>query len=144
MRIHTDNLTPDDIREAATLAGCNVKSWSTHRSTARGYAFEFILSGHGKIGGQYGNTSYASGSWDDYGIVLNRLFRRDPRAVVGTPGRPTYDGAADLHDRTAYRYESLTADQAHHAHKRDRSRWGEWVTDAGDHLTPCRKCPAYI
>jgi hypothetical protein len=153
MRIHTDTLTVDDLHTAAKLAGCNVEAATRHGSTARDYALDFIMSGHGKARGQYGNLDYNAASWDDYGIALAELFRRDPRAIVGTPGRPTYDGATDFHRETAFRYEDLTAEQAHHAHKRDHDAWGdprrEYVTETGRHLLPCKgskgkPCGAYI
>jgi hypothetical protein len=152
MRIHSDTLTPSDFSEAARVAACQVVTVTRHRSTARGYAFDLIITGHGRIGGAYGGVSYAVGSWDDYGITLAELFRRDPRAIVGTPGRPTYDGAADFHAETVYRYETLTPEQAHHTHRRDRRsghRNDQYITDAGRHLIRCRgtkdqECGAYI
>jgi hypothetical protein len=152
MRIHTDTLTPSDFSEAARVAGCQVITVTRHRSTARGHAFDFIVTGHGRHGGAYGGVDYAVGSWDDYGIMLAELFRRDPRAIVGTPGRPTYAGADDFHAETAYRYETLTPAEAHHAHRRDRRsghREDRYVTEAGRYLTRCRgtrdqECDAYI
>jgi hypothetical protein len=150
MRIHSDTLTTSDLTEAARLAGCQVESIALHRSTARDHAFEFIISGHGKYGGQFGQLSHASGSWDDYGIMLAELFRRDPRAIVGTPGRPTYDGVDDFHDSTAWRYVELTPAQAHHNHRRDYSDGRRFYTaDNGRRLAPCKgtkdtPCDAYI
>lgn len=148
MRIHTDTLTADDLTDAAKLAGCRVESVREHRSTARNRAYEFVISGHGTHGGAYGRMPFAVGSWDDYGIVLAELFRRDPRAVVGTPGRPTYDGVTDFHQETAHRYRTLTPDQAHHAHKRDHTA-RDYVTEGRHRLLPCkgskgRPCSAYI
>jgi hypothetical protein len=148
MRIHTDTLTADDLTDAAKLARCTVESVAHHRSTARDHAFEFIISGHGTHGGAYGRLPYAAGSWDDYGIMLAELFRRDPRAIVGTPGRPTYDGAADFHARTVDRYRTLTPEQAHHNHRRDHTA-RDYVTVQGFRLSPCkgskgRPCTAYI
>lgn len=147
MLIHTDTLTADDLTAAAKLADCRVESVSHHRSSARHHALKFMISGHGKIGGAYGRTAYPVGSWDDYGILLAELFRRDPRALVGTPGRPTYDGAADFHDSTAHRYETLTPADAHHSHtRRNGADWRQYsyVTERGYYLTQCRRCPAYI
>jgi hypothetical protein len=148
MRIHTDTLTVDDLHAAAKLADCTVEAATRHGSRARAYALDFIMSGHGKSRGQYGNLDYTAASWDDYGIALAELFRRDPRAIVGTPGRPTYDGAADFHARTVDRYQTLTADQAHHAHKRDHAA-RDYVTVQGFRLLPCKgskgkPCGAYI
>jgi hypothetical protein len=149
MRIHTDTLTAQDLHDAAQLAGCRVESARTHRSTARGHAFDFIMSGHGKARGQYGNLDYSAASWDDYGIALAELFRRDPHAIVGTPGRPTYDGAGEFHAFTVDRYRTLTADQAHHAHKRDHTARGHHLATLGRTLYPCKgskgnPCTAYI
>jgi hypothetical protein len=150
MRIHSDTLQYSDFHEAAALADCQVQSITSHRSTAREYALEFIIAGHGRHGGAYGGVDYAVGSWDDYGIMLAELFRRDPRAVVGTPGRPTYDGADDFHDSTAWRYMELTPAQAHHNHRRDYSDGRRfYVADNGRRLAPCKgakgvPCSAYI
>lgn len=150
MRIHTDTLTVDDLHAAAQLAGTDVRveTATRHGSRARAYALDFILSGHGKHGGQYGNLYYNAASWDDYGIALAELFRRDPRAIVGTAGRPTYDGADDFHERTVNRYRTLTPEQAHHNHRRDHAA-RDYVTVQGFRLLPCkgakgRPCSAYI
>lgn len=152
MRIHSDALTPSDFSEAAKVASCQVITVTRHQSTARAYAFDFILTGHGRHGGAYGGLDYTVGSWDDYGIALAELFRRDPRAIVGTPGRPTYDGADDFHAETAHRFRTLTPEQAHHAHRRDYRaghRDDQYVTLGGRRLTRCRgtkdrECDAYI
>lgn len=137
MRIHSDTLSPEDIYAAARTAGCTVESLSQHGSTARGRAFDLILAGHGKRGGQYGGLDHRAGSWDDYGIFLAALYRSDAFMLVGSPGRPVYEGRSDFDDATAYRYQHLTPDQAHHAHKRDHSA-DAYITMSGRRLLPCK------
>lgn len=156
MRLHSDTLTPKEIRTAvAAVDGVSIGGLTSHGSRSRNAAWELNLTGHGRSGGQWGNHSdRPTASWDDWGMVLHRLFDADPRMIVGTPGRPTYDGRDDFHAETVDRYRTLTPDQAHHQHKRDSGSYRDqlavrYVSPSGRYLTRCkgskdRPCDAYI
>lgn len=88
MRIHSDILTEQQIRGAvAEVPGVGIARLTVHGSRNRKRAFEVILSGHSKHGGQYGGLDFRTASWDDWGMVLARLYMLDreltiPRAYV--------------------------------------------------------------
>lgn len=88
MRIHSDILTEQQIRDAvAEVPGVSVYRITPHGSRSRKRAFEVFLTGHGRNGGQYGNLDGHTASWDDWGMVLARLYMLDreltiPRAYV--------------------------------------------------------------
>lgn len=80
MRIHSDVLTIEHINAAADqVPGVHIHSFSKHGSRRRHHAIEVFLSGNSKHGGQYGNTNgIKTASWDDWGMVLARLYIIDP------------------------------------------------------------------
>src|SRR5690606_22620929 len=45
-------------------------------------AFEVYLTGHGRNGGQYGNLDGRTASWDDWGMVLARLYLLDHELTI--------------------------------------------------------------
>ena len=131
MRMHTDTLTLDDLRDAARLARVEME-FTTHGSRKRKRAFDVKLTGESRRrpnGGNIGaGTGYAA-TWDQWGVFLGHLFECDPSMVT-----PYYENAGDFHYRTAYRFED------------------EWPADAhGDHRfeyvgvpysQSCKKCSA--
>lgn len=129
MRIHTDKLTRADMLEAIKSAGVDFIRLEERGSRTRARAFDFILTGSGRHGtqGSYGDmTDRApkSGTWDEWGIVLGELFRRDPAAVVPH----VYDSGEHFRWATGGRFDTLTPAAQHIRH-----RWqydGRCVTGA--------------
>jgi hypothetical protein len=66
--------------------------------------------------------------WDEWGIVLAELYRRDPDLVCGSVKHPTYANAEDYHWQTGDRFQpqpdGAPADITLHTH-----RW-EWAGSA--------------
>lgn len=129
MRIHTDTLTASDLQAAAQLAGVTL-SYSNHGSRSHRGAVDVTLSGSsGRMPntGNRGAASYGSSpaaTWDEWGIFLGELFRRDPDAVAPR----VYFSGEHFRWATGARFDTLTpADQ----HKRHRWQYnGESVTGA--------------
>lgn len=82
MRIHT-RLDRATIEQAARSAGAGLLRLSEHGSRSAPRAFEVILSGNGITGGQYGTLGGRSATWDEWGIFLGALYRRDAQAKAG-------------------------------------------------------------
>lgn len=136
MKVHTNTLTRDDVAEAAAAAGVTVISLTEHRSQSRDHAFNLILSGSGRSGGQYGNASAKSATWDEWGIVLAELFRRDPSVRIAK----VYESEAAFHWITADRYRTLKPSDSHVQH-----RWAarEFVVTGSYSVAHC-KCGAAV
>ena len=89
MRIHTNDLTHNDLLTAALHAGVILHRCTEHRSQSRARAFDFYLEGSGITGGQWGNTGthgaapIKAATWDEYGIFIARLYTKDPEAHFG-------------------------------------------------------------
>ena len=122
MKIHSDILTADDVREAASKAGCTVPAGiGIGGSRSRKFRLEFWLSGTGREGGQFGITRGRTATWDEWGIALAELFRRDPAARVPS----VYEGAEHFHWATDDRYVDLSVDAQHVRHR--------WESDGERH-----------
>lgn len=123
MRIHSDILTGSDILQAASAAGPEVfVDYTRHGSRSRKAAWNVTLTGTSsrrpntgnRGGGTYGGDHAAT--WDEWGIFLGELFRRDPGMTV--PG--VYDSAEHFRWATTCRFDDLKpADQ----HGRAGHRW---------------------
>lgn len=110
MRFHTDSLTPHDVEAACIAAGVTLADTSVKGSRSRKYAREIKL---------YGTSSYrtmdgtgSAATWDEWGIFIAELFRRDPNMTV--PG--TYESASVFHMITGGRFHELTALTQHRKH----------------------------
>lgn len=124
MRIHTDTLTVTDIYAAAARAGGGdyrtspvLADVTEHGSRSRARAFNVTLSG---TSGRRQNPGHGGGSrdlqaatWDEWGMFLAELFRRDPNAVVPK----VYDGAEHFQNVTDQRFDTLTPENQHRDHK---------------------------
>lgn len=136
MRLHTDRLVESDVHAATAFLPGVYATVSTHGSRSHERALEFFLTGNGyaKNTGTSGADWENGATWDEWGVVLQYLFDRDPEALAGSQKNPVYNGAADYHQKTMYRFESgeLPAD----THKRH----------AWEYLSPryfgCKKCSA--
>ena len=144
MRLHSDIITVEDIETAATSAGAAVHAATPHGSRARARAFEVFLTGHGKMGGQYGGTDAPTASWDEWGMVVAALFELDPWMIVGSPGRPIYGDIDAFHEVTANRYVDLRPADACHWHRWDPTG-RTWTTSGIEaYGMTCRKCGATV
>jgi hypothetical protein len=116
MRIHTDTLSYADVYAAAERAGNGVNVTATRRgSRKRDHAFNVYLTGTSSRrpnsqSGDYAHDGHAA-TWDEWGMFLAELFRRDPAATV--PG--VYETAEHFRWATGARFDTLTPDQQHGA-----------------------------
>lgn len=129
MKVHTDTLTAADVYAAtANLPGVYAEV-TTHGSRDRARALSIKLEGNGRRGnsGSYGamDDGTFAATWDEWGVVIARLFALDPAARFGDKSNPVYDGAEHYHWTTGDRFRAgeLPAD-THKAH-----RW-EWDGNA--------------
>lgn len=136
MRIHTSTLTEDDVRQAAKIAGVGVYRLGRHGSRKRDHAFDVIIEGSGRTGTRYGqNHDMIAATWDEWGIFLAELFRRDDTVTVP----PYYYDAEHFHWATADRFRDLTPDQQcvrHRWERQGRSMGGAY------YVADCSKCAA--
>lgn len=138
MRIHSNTLTAADIYVAThDLPGVHVEV-TEHGSRSHTRAYEISLSGTSnrrKNPGTYGyrEVDHAA-TWDEWGVVIARIFDRDPHAVFGTVKHPTYADSGDFDYQTAGRFDSLQMPfDTHQDHR--------WEFVSLGHLT-CKKCTA--
>lgn len=121
MRLHSDIITADDVRTAATFDGVGVHRLTEHGSRIRLRGLDVVLTGHGLRGGQFGSLGNArSASWDDYGIFLAALYAIDSDMVVGTSAkRPTYSDRHHFEQVTHGRFRALRigSEGIHHNHR---------------------------
>lgn len=127
MKIHSNILTEQDIREAVPagcyLAGHYAKdgvTWaSVHRegSRKRQNGFTVRLSGSSK------STMHSlpdkAATWDEWGIFIAELFRRDPDAVCGR-----YASYDDFISKTRDEYERCSQ------YRPDLKRTAPWLQAA--------------
>lgn len=114
MRLHTDTLTMQDVREAARRAGVDLYRMTTHGSRKRARAYDVILEGAGRTGTRYGqNTDMIAATWDEWGIFLAELFRRDDRLTIPR----VYESRGAFHWATDDRFRDLTPNQQHVRHR---------------------------
>lgn len=128
MIIHT-SLTHTEIYEAGTKAGVVFARLNTRGSRKADHAFDLILSGSGAHRSQYRAQAWPAATWDEWGIFLAEIFRRDQGASA-----TYYSDAADFHWRTGDRFATLTPARQHKLH-----RWqyvGQCVTGAY-HVREC-------
>jgi len=127
MRLHSRTLTAAHLQEARRAAGLNAwdLTYTEHGSRACGHAFEVSLTGTSPRrpnSGKYGATGDDhAATWDEWGMFLAYLYRVDDAMVCGSAKHSVYADADDFHWRTAGRFEHLTPDQQHRAHRWDSS-----------------------
>src|SRR5690606_5925788 len=103
MRFHTDTLEPADIyRMTADLAGVYADTNTRHGSRSRDHALEVKLTGNSNnrpnagYGSSSGNPDDRAATWDEWGIVIARMFDADPDMTCRA-----YNGVDDFHEKTA-------------------------------------------
>lgn len=118
MRIHSNVLTENDIREAIHAGGMTAVSLTKleHKgSRKRNHAFEVGLSGSSRRCTNPGNGNRErrkAAAWDEWGIFIHALFMKDPSAIIGN-----YNGDNEFDYRTTGRFDNLTAPFIHVDHK---------------------------
>lgn len=137
MRIHTDLLSYGDVLDAAEgLPGVYVDA-TPHGSRTRQGAFEIRLEGNGypRNTGKYGADRHETcATWDEWGVVLGRLFDKDPDMLCGSAKHPVYDGKDDFDAQTDHRFAwGLLPKDTHKRHTWD------FVTVG---VFGCKKCSA--
>lgn len=115
MRIHT-KLSKRDISAAVRKARVNLIRFDVYVSRSHDWAFEVVLSGSGAHRSRcQGNRDYPAATWDEWGIFLGEIFRRDPTAKTRA-----YRDADDFLWKTGERFDDITPDRQHKLHRWDR------------------------
>jgi len=121
MRIHSNKITEQDIREAleTEIAAGRIartvtfKILSQHGSKSHTRAFEVQLESWGKVDGdgrRSGNSgSYGAGedyaaTYDEWGFLLAALYRNDIWMVCGSPKNAVYEDMDHFNTRTGFTY----------------------------------------
>lgn len=126
MRFHT-SLTLADIRSVELPPGVSWHHVREYGSQSRARGFEIVLEGTSNRGGQWGDRDYSAGTWDEWGVVLGRLFDMDPNARVAR----IYEGAEHYHYVTGDRFHpNRLPERLCPRHKWDRH---------GDSTATCKK-----
>ena len=134
MRIHANTITADDIREAAEYAGVTLERCTEHGSRSRARAFDVILNGSGREGGQWGTGTGKSAVWDEWGIFLSMLWARDDSVTVPR----VYVDRESFQWSTGHRYDGLRREGIHANHK-----WNfDGHSAAGSYSVQSCKCGA--
>jgi len=144
MRLHTNVLHESTIYDMVKGWGRNplpgkaditVGALTVHGSRTHARAFELQLAGNGISGGAYGGLNFTTATWDEYGIILAKLFMIDPNMRVGGAKNPVYEDAGDFHQITCQRYRDLTPEKACLRHRWEWG-WGGYAC--------CKKCGAEL
>ena len=100
MRIHSDVINVVDLFQVvSSTPGVYDTHLSSHGSRKRARAFELKLSGSSNFR-QNGNRDKNAATWDEWGVVIGKLFAIDPKAIIGYyPNREYFDIL------TGYRFE---------------------------------------
>lgn len=113
MKIHSNFLTAQDMLSAAAYTGVRLVEFDTVGSRSRAHAFTFSLTGTSSHNRGFGAEGKAA-TWDEWGIVLGRLFKIDTAAHTGKNG---YLSAEHFHWQTGDRFRSLTPADQHKRHR---------------------------
>ena len=138
MRIHSNTLTEQNIRDAVALLPGVAVSVTSHGSRSHAAAFEVSLTGNGyrKNTGTHGAGDDLGATWDEWGAFLSAVFDEDPEALAGSVKYPTYRNGYEFHYITGDRFENpgvLPSD----THK--RHTW-----DYVGLTQTCKKCTATV
>lgn len=134
MRLHTDHITEDHIRDAARdiAPGVGIQVLTSHKSRTRERAFEVRLFGNASH--TYGHD-YPSATYDEWGAFIARLYRVDADTVWGPSEKnAVYRDVYYFEERTMYRFEG--GEMPEDAHRRHR-----WAPTGMGYFR-CRRCSA--
>jgi len=122
MKIHATLVSAKDLRAAADRAGVTLTRFELLNSRTHAHSWDVLLSGSGRRGTQYvSRTESPAATWDEWGMFLGALFRREPTMRCGNTRRPIYADLSHFSWVTDNRYDDLTPDQQHRVH-----RWDTW------------------
>lgn len=154
MRLHTNGIQSQSaIHEATTGLFAVYASVSEHASRTHARAFEISLEGNGYRRNR-GTSGDFGATWDEWGVVIGRLYVADPLAVWGTPKHPIYASADSFHWATGNRFVATWAGE--HGQPREygvvrlpadtckRHKWNvQGVCVTGTYrVTNCTRCSA--
>ena len=133
MKIHTDELT---AKRVTTMLRANVPGVrlevETHGSRSRARRLDVKPDAEPMKGRRLRMDGEGYGmSFDEWGILLDAIFRADPHAIAGP-----YRGRADFRETTAYRYDDLTWF--------DRCEVHRWRYPGNGYQRECTRCGALI
>lgn len=125
MHIHTDKLTHADIVDAVRGAGVEISPnvWTVrltdagvkhYGSRSRARSFRFMVQGTSSRAPGFNRAEFPgqkAATWDEWGMILAELFRRDPYAFVPD----VYESGEHFRWVTGGRFDTLTPDQQHGA-----------------------------
>lgn len=133
MRIYSNILEEDDIRDAAREARVSFTRYGEGRSRSHARVFDVILTGESSRY-QNGGPDKAA-TWDQWGVFLGYLYRLDESMVCGTVKRPVYRDLSDFDFKTDSRFdrEGFPPD----AHGDHTFRW-----QGVPYTQQCTKCTA--
>jgi hypothetical protein len=143
MRIHTDSLTISDIYAATKNAGPRVDvEVRQHGSRSRARAFNVTLTGTSPRrtnSGKRGAGDEHAATWDEWGMFLAELFRRDPNAVAPN----AYESGEHFRWVTGARFDNLTPAYQHGG---AGHRWsGAYPNATGTYyVVECTSCEAIM
>jgi hypothetical protein len=126
MRLHTTAVELADLHAAAERAGVTLVRYNLHGSKTHAHSWDVILSGSGAQRSQYVATDVKAATWDEWGMFLAELFRREPAMRCGNAKNPIYADASHFSWVTDNRFDDLAPDQQHALHRWDQ--WGMAVT----------------
>lgn len=138
MRLHTDLIKIADVYAAAkNLPGVYI-TVTEHRSRSRDRAFEISLEGNGyrKNTGSYGASDVYGATWDEWGVVIARLYALDPDAFWGSAKYQVYQDQDDFNWQTAFRFEN------HENLPEDTHKRHTWRPTGIVGKSECAKCSA--
>lgn len=143
MRIHSDYLRASDARDAMAGLPVYATRLQEHGSRSHDNAIELILSGSSNSRQNGGDDMAAT--WDEWGVVIARLFNLDANAVFGSVKHPNYANAEDFHRKTGDRFRSLELPEDTH----QRHNWvspSPFYEPGGLVARPqtCSKCSATV
>lgn len=138
MKLHTNRIEVGDLLAAARVAGVTIEGSSKVGSRSHSHAFEVYLSGSSN---RYSNNrDHKAATWDEWGVFMGELYKRDEGAVWGSKSWG-YRSAEDFHAKTCDRFRDGMPMDTHVQHK--------WVYDyadsrpwSGQRVFNCNRCSA--
>lgn len=121
MRLHTDKLAIEDVRDAITrekaaghiAAHVTFKTLSEHNSRDYARSFEVQLEAYTKVDGDgrrfantgaYGAATAYTATYDEWGWLLSALYAKDEYMRVGSKSYAIYRDDDDFHEKTGLSY----------------------------------------
>jgi hypothetical protein len=82
-----------------------------HRSRTHARAFEVQMEGNGSVASQYRTNTDGTkaATWDEWGVLIGRLYVLDPDAIWGGKANPIYQSAEHFHWETGNRFRPTRA-----------------------------------